>query len=345
MWWSSVIAAVATLVVAVGPGPAIAAPGTPNPSSTGQGPDEESPSGHTGDGDDRLLSEALETANRNYVTAKAKLDKTLKRQRELADEARRADEARDRLAPDIGRIAVSAYRVGPAGQAAMLLDSSSPDDFLARATGLNEINQVNDGKIAELNAARDRARAAQAALDEEVQEEKRLTAVMAKQKENVDKSLDLLGGNRQIGKGFVSATSPVAKAAPRAADGSWPRESCNKKDPTTSGCVTARTLNAYKETRKAGFNRFAGCHRNGGPFEHPKGRACDWSLIRSGFVHAQNKDQILYGNNLAAFLIRNADRLGIYYVIWYKQIWFPATGWKSYSGPSDHTDHVHMSLL
>ena len=27
---------------------------------------------------------------------------------------------------------------------------------------------------------------------------------------------------------------------------------------------------------------------------------------------------------------RNADALGILYVIWYKRIWFPATGWKSW---------------
>ncbi|MFB9238058.1 coiled-coil domain-containing protein [Plantactinospora siamensis] len=343
MWLGSLVAAVAALVVAVGPGPAMAAPGTPSPSSSGQGPDEQGPSGK--DGDDKLLSGALETANRNYVAAKAKLDKTVARQRQLADEAKRADEDRDRLAPDMSRIAVSSYRVGPAGRAAMLLGSASPSDFLARATGLDEINAVNDGKIAELNEASHRAEAARAALDEQVQEQQRLTAVMAKQKQDVDKSLDLLGGNRQIGKGFVSATSPIAKAAPRAADGSFAPESCNRDDPTTDGCITSRTLNAYKETRKAGFNRFAGCHRNGGPFEHPKGRACDWSLINRGFVHAQNRDQILYGNNLAAFLIRNADRLGIYYVIWYKQIWFPATGWRAYHGESDHTDHVHMSLL
>ena len=37
-----------------------------------------------------------------------------------------------------------------------------------------------------------------------------------------------------------------------------------------------------------------------------------------------------YGNNLMAFLVRNADRLGVLYVIWFRQIWFPATGWKSY---------------
>jgi hypothetical protein len=52
-----------------------------------------------------------------------------------------------------------------------------------------------------------------------------------------------------------------------------------------------------------------------------------------------------YGNNLMAFLVRNADRLGIYYVIWYAQIWFPATGWKAYHGVSNHKDHVHVSLL
>ena len=52
-----------------------------------------------------------------------------------------------------------------------------------------------------------------------------------------------------------------------------------------------------------------------------------------------------YGNDLMAFLVRNADRLGIYYVIWNRKIWFPASGWSSYSGPSAHTDHVHVSML
>jgi hypothetical protein len=46
-----------------------------------------------------------------------------------------------------------------------------------------------------------------------------------------------------------------------------------------------------------------------------------------------------------AFLVRNADRLGVLYVIWNRQIWFPATGWKSYRGASAHTDHVHVSML
>ena len=37
------------------------------------------------------------------------------------------------------------------------------------------------------------------------------------------------------------------------------------------------------------------------------------------------------------------------YVIWYRQIWLPSSGWKSYSGgngdpSSDHTNHVHLSV-
>jgi len=57
-----------------------------------------------------------------------------------------------------------------------------------------------------------------------------------------------------------------------------------------------------------------------------------------------------YGNDLAAFFVRNADRLGVLYVIWYRQIWLPANGWRSYGGSygdpsSDHTNHVHLSVL
>ena len=70
----------------------------------------------------------------------------------------------------------------------------------------------------------------------------------------------------------------------------------------------------------------------------------------SGFLNeaATGADKT-YGNNLAAYFIKNADRLGVMYVIWYRQIWMPGTGWKAYSaqgGPAVvHTNHVHLSML
>jgi hypothetical protein len=39
-----------------------------------------------------------------------------------------------------------------------------------------------------------------------------------------------------------------------------------------------------------------------------------------------------YGDNLAAWCIANAKNLGVKYVIWYKRIWQPSSGCKSYGG-------------
>ncbi|MFE9692600.1 coiled-coil domain-containing protein [Micromonospora sp. NPDC005806] len=333
-WLTPVVAVLAAFAIVAGPAPATAAPSSPTPS--GHSPEDE---------DDPLITEAIADANRGYIQAKAKLEKSRKRQVQLALEVRNAQAQLDALSPQVSAIAAQSYRTGRLGAMTMLLESNSPDSFVRRAALLDELNMVNAQKLAEVNAAKNRAEEAKIALDAEVREQQKQANTMAREKAETEKALKLVGGLGFTG-GLVSATSPVARIGPgRTADGDWKPESCSEDDPTTSGCVTPRTLHAYKEVKRAGFNRFVGCYRSGGPWEHPKGRACDWSLQKSGFSPWHNNDMRMYGNNVAAFLIRNADRLGIYYVIWNRQIWFPATGWKSYSGPSNHTDHVHMSLL
>ncbi|MCW6010509.1 hypothetical protein K1W54_39070 [Micromonospora sp. CPCC 205371] len=291
-----------------------------------------------------LLSEVLASTGKRYAQAKTKLDASRRKQLQLSVEVTRAEHQIRELAPQVAEVAAASYRMGKIGPVSALLESSDPNGFMERATALSELNMVNDQKLRELTTARQRAVEAKQALDAEVAEEQRQLAVIAKQKREAENSLSLVGG-KSLTNGMVSATSAVAAAAPRASDGSWPDESCSVDDPTTGGCITPRTYHAYKEVKKAGFNRFVGCYRSGGPYEHPKGRACDWSLQNSGFSNAHTRDQRLYGNNLTAFLVRNAERLGIMYVIWYAQIWLPATGWRSYSGASAHKDHVHMSVL
>lgn len=69
---------------------------------------------------------------------------------------------------------------------------------------------------------------------------------------------------------------------------------------------------------------------------HPKGRAID--------LMTSNKS---VGQNLADFARANAKALGITEVIWNRKIWTTRRakeGWRPYSGPSDHTDHVHLSF-
>jgi len=66
---------------------------------------------------------------------------------------------------------------------------------------------------------------------------------------------------------------------------------------------------------------------------HPKGRALD--LMTS----SRSK-----GDQIAADAIKNHKALGVTQVIWYRRIWTPERGWHPYSGPSAHTDHVHLSF-
>jgi peptidoglycan DL-endopeptidase CwlO len=328
------ILALATLVTAglVGTpvSPASAAPGT--------SPDTAE------EADDTRLNDVLESTGRRFTEAKNAVAKSTKNQLNLSLQVKTAEAKRDKLIPEVNAVAAQQYRTGRITTFGFMLDTNSPTGFLDKAVSLEEINNRNDHKLRELNAAIDEVASAKAKLDAEVKAQKQNLAAMAKQKESAEDALALVGGN-VVTKGLVDTKSAIADPAPRNADGDYGPLPCTVDDPTTNGCITARTLHMYKQVKKAGFNRFVGCHRDGGPFEHPKGRACDWSLEKSGFRVYHNQDTFQYGNDLMAFLVRNADRLGILYVIWNRMIWFPATGWKTYHGPSTHEDHVHVSML
>lgn len=325
-------AVLAALAMLAGPIPASATPTSPP-----------QPSGH--DEEPELLGDLIEVRNREYVKASAQLKKSEKRQAALEQEVKKAQAELDALTPQVAQIATQSYQTGRVGAISMLLEADTPDSFIARATALDELNRVNDRRLNTVNAVKIRAEQAKLAVDAEVRKQQKLENDLERGKIEAEKALRLVGGRGLTG-GLVDAESPVARIAPgRTSDGGWKPLGCTEDDPTTGGCITARTLHMYQEVKRAGFDRFVGCYRSGGPYEHPKGRACDWSLQNNGFRSWYNNDMRMYGNNLTAFLVRNADRLGVYYVIWNRQIWFPATGWKSYSGPSNHTDHVHVSML
>lgn len=70
--------------------------------------------------------------------------------------------------------------------------------------------------------------------------------------------------------------------------------------------------------------------------DHPKGRATDFMInnIKNGKA---------VGTALANDAIAHYKEWNIKYVIWNRYIWTPSRGWHKYSGPSPHTDHVHVS--
>jgi uncharacterized delta-60 repeat protein len=103
----------------------------------------------------------------------------------------------------------------------------------------------------------------------------------------------------------------------------------------------------YPGSRNLGIVRQ--CHL-GSRSEHKEGRAFDWG------VRVDRPTEAAYAKDLIAWLLAtgpdgaryaNARRVGIMYMIWNRKVWSasrPADGWREYTGPSPHTDHVHFSF-
>ncbi|MBM0232726.1 hypothetical protein JNW91_13165 [Micromonospora sp. STR1_7] len=334
------------LGVALPAGTASAAPPTAQRAAAAPDGDEE--------GGTPALRAQLEAASKGYLDAKRALDTSVQRQQQLATQLKTTEAELNARSGKVGEIAGVAYRTGRLGAMSALLNSNTPEGFMDRAAALDAVAANEDRVLRDLLAAKDEATRTRVALDGEIREQRKQVAVMAKRKEQAERALTVAttpkpqttadtGSNR-------GASTANAKAAPRNSDGSWPSESCSVNDPTpASGCITPRTLHALNQAKAAGFTRYVSCHRSGGSGEHPKGRACDFAAQKNGFGGDATGGDKTYGNNLAAYFIRNADRLAVLYVIWYRQIWLPSSGWKSYSGAggdpsSDHTNHVHLSV-
>ncbi|SCL16908.1 hypothetical protein GA0070616_1153 [Micromonospora nigra] len=320
------------------------------------------PSDPGDEGGTPALRAQLEAASKGYLDAKRALDSSVQRQRELATHLTATEAQLAERSTKVGEIAAQAYRSGGLSAASALLKSDSPAGFMDRAAALDAVAANEDRALRELQQTRDEAVRTKTALDGEIREQRKQVAVMARRKEQAEKALTVAnqkekekaaaaaraddGGSRS-GR---STSTAKAKPAPRNSDGSWPAESCSVNDPTpANGCITPRTLHALNQAKAAGFTRYVSCYRPGGSGEHPKGRACDFAAQKNGFGGDATGGDRTYGNNLAAFYVNNANRLAVLYVIWYRQIWLPSSGWKSYSGAngdpsSDHTNHVHLSV-
>ena len=301
------------------------------------------------EGDDKTLRNALESAAKGQAVAIQKLAASKKRAVQLQTTVKQAEAGAKAMEKQVAEIATRSYRLGRPNTMSMLLDSTSPDAFLERIEQLDMMAQFDSKVLIRYRETLDKAEAAKAAIDKEVREQTKQVAALGKKKKEAELALASVGGGSVAG-GFVSGSSPLAKPAPRNSDGSWPDEKCTIKDPTSSGCLTPRTLNAYKEAKSDGFTRYTVCwsQRNSG--EHPKGRACDMSSNATTYKNspATGGDRA-YGDRLANYFVKNAGRLGVMYVIWFRQIWFPGDGWRSYSGSggasAEHTNHVHVSML
>lgn len=294
----------------------------------------------------------LEAAAIGWLDAEALLTTSKTKQAELQEQLTLAELDIARARVGVGQYAGEAYKTGRLTVLGAMLNATSQDDFLARAQAMERVTQRDQVRLNQLRVALDRAARLKKAIDDEIAAQTQAAKEMQKRKQAAENALVAVGGGAT--RGWLDPNSRAAAPAPRNPDGSWPKELCSINDPTTSGCITPRTLHAMREAQKAGFNKYVSCYRPGDRWEHPKGRACDFSVFDGGFVAAKaSGDNKIYGSNLAYFFVKNAIALGVMYVVWFCDIWTPTVGWHKYSSAGsncgddsagDHVNHVHVSI-
>ncbi|MDI6105902.1 hypothetical protein QLQ12_45765, partial [Actinoplanes sp. NEAU-A12] len=301
-------------------------------------------SGDDGEGGTKSLIEQLEKASKGFIEAKAKLKTSKEQQAKLTEELKRLDAAVGPQQQTLDMLAAQAYTAGRAGPMAALLGSNSADGFLDRAETLAVVAADQNQAIEDLKTTRESQQKAKDALDIAIKDQQNQVTVMAKQKSNAEAALKKANQGADASSPSDGGNSADADPAPSSGSG------CTQKDPTgTGGCLTPRTLHALKQAQADGFTRHTKCWRKQNSGEHPKGQACDFAAQKGGFEGDATGGDKTYGDNLANYFINNADDLHVLYVIWYRRIWLPGGGWKSYSGAggdpaSDHTNHVHLSI-
>jgi hypothetical protein len=335
------LAAVIALMVATG-GLAVAVPASAAPRPlTAPGDD--------GEGGSKSLVESLDAASRGFVEAQEALARSKTRQQQLTAKLTAIDAAIGPRQAALDKIAQQTYRTGRLGAMSALLTASSSGSLLDRAETLQTIAVQQNDTVRRLRDTRTEQAQAKLAIDAEVRDQQKQLNVMAKRKVQAENALKAANAGQDAsspGGGGGGATASPAKRNP---DGSLPAEGCTVDDPTTSGCITPRLLHAMQQAQHAGFTHYVACFRHQSTGEHPKGRACDFAADKNGFGGVATGSSKDYGNRLANYFIANASRLGVLYVIWFRRIWMPSTGWQPYSSGPDpsasHRNHVHLSVL
>ncbi|THV33421.1 hypothetical protein [Glycomyces buryatensis] len=299
--------------------------------------------------DEETLESDLADAISAVADAEDEVDATEARGDELAAQIEDTEAELAALQTELNEYAIYLYTEGELQTTAATLAADNPDEMVAALTFTGYLADQRAAVVADAGELLAQLEAEQDAHADEVQAAEAALEEAEEAADDLEEKLEELQAENAAGPGSDGG-APAADPVPRNSDGSLPSESCSEDDPTTSGCLTPRTLHVYNETKEAGFDRYVSCYRGSGGGEHPLGRACDFAAASGGFedVDAGGDDKA-YGDQLAAWYVNNADALGIEYVIWYREFWSPSSGWKSYSGANgtpaaDHTNHVHVSV-
>ncbi|MEV0586984.1 hypothetical protein [Nonomuraea sp. NPDC050310] len=272
----------------------------------------------------------------DYYQARIALEKVEK----VDSEARgRLDEAQgvlDVQSERLRRMAVGQYvNGGNEHTLAMLSGGVDPESTLRRQTLTQYLLEEEAGRVAGFAAVRDRHARALAEAEESAERLRTSMKDLDKRRKRAEKTIERIRDKIDL-----------AHDAPgfRRSDGTWVPELPGGADHITPRMRLVKDL----LIERFGSGKGVGCYRSfndGG--EHPLGRACDFMLSTGGAM--PSPAEVKRGHEISAWVVKNAKRLGIMYVIYRQRIWHVRTGsWRFMSNrggtTANHYDHPHISV-
>ncbi|WP_327589278.1 hypothetical protein OHA25_21460 [Nonomuraea sp. NBC_00507] len=217
---------------------------------------------------------------------------------------------------DVGRIAQTAYMIGPIDGIQLFGMTAEPHQVLGQAANMTYMATERTERVKSIQKLIEDSKEAKLNANDKIEKLKKEIKTLLGKRDDIQRLLNKYGFQQ-----------------PGGADGLTPR------------MVQVRAEIMQNFPMKYGV----GCLRPGDPGEHGKGRACDFMMSRGGTM-AGGADAA-NGDALADWLIKNGSRLGVMYIIW-KQRYYDIRsggGWDPMSDrggvTANHYDHVHVSVF
>src|SRR5437868_7569305 len=204
----------------------------------------------------------------------------------------------------VAGLASTTYMTGRLDMTSIVTDGE-PSAAIRDATMMEHLSRNSGRRIQGLRTLNDQATQSRRVAETKLEEVRREIE-------------DLEGQRTRVRKLLVKYKPEVTKT--RAPAGGRPDGVSGTKSPLVGNSMTARMRTALLAI-DGRFGPFPtiGCARPGDPQDHGSGRACDFMESTGG--KAPSASATGHGDQVAQYVISNASRLGIKYVIWRQRIY------------------------
>ncbi|SDH34393.1 hypothetical protein SAMN05421505_11494 [Sinosporangium album] len=271
---------------------------------------------------------------KRYYEGRRTLQKAEKDERDAKKKLGESQRRFDVAAREIRLIAAERHRSGGFEPNAALIGGNDPRAVLGQMALAEQMVAAQNARLSSYTQIRDAHQQAQTEASQKTSDLRTALDTLEKQRKDAEKTIVKI-------KDRIDLLYPTPGMRP---NGTFIPQLPGGPDNITPRMRLVRNL----IVERFGVPFGVGCYRainDGG--EHPLGRACDFMLSHGGSMPGSR--EIQRGHDISNWVIKNAKRLGIMYVIYRQRIWHVRTGsWRYMSdrggATANHYDHPHISV-